>query len=1507
DWREVVDIYPLSPMQQGMLFHSLYAPDSGVYLEVFHCTLQGHLDLPTFCQAWQQVIDGHEIFRTAFRWGDLEVPLQIVRQQVELPFTYHDWQDTDAPQLADFLARLQQTGLDLATAPLMQLHLIQLTPTQYHFVWIHHHILLDGWSLSTVLQQVFANYERSIEGLPALVTPTPAYQTYIAWLQQQDLSQAAGFWQQELQGFTTPTPLPSTKTDNVGSSEVELLLSPDLTQQLESFARSNHLTASNLVQGAWGMLLSRYSGDREVLFGVTFSGRPPTLAGVESMVGLFINTLPMRMDVAGELEIVPWLQTLQAKQLAASQYTYSPLVDIQRWSDLPSGVQLFNSLVVFENYPVSSALQQPVSSLEITDVRGSEQTNYPLTLIAIPGSQLSLKINYDRSLFEHETVLRMLGHLEVLLAGAIDPTATTIGELPLLTSVEMQQLLTEWNQPSVPYPQQCFHEIFSNHAARTPDAIAVVADERQLTYAELDARANRLAHYLQSLGVGPEIIVGLCVERSIAAIVGILGILKAGGAYVPLDPAYPKARLDYIATDAQIAMLLSQTDLQAQIPTVDTVVWLDRDWPTIEQSSSVAPTLDRSDDLDRLAYVIYTSGSTGQPKGVMVTHRGLGNLVAVQQELLQVTPQSKVVQFASLSFDASVWEICMALGNGATLYLGSRDTLLPGADLQQFLQTHSITHALLPPSALAVMPQNDFPHLQHLVVGGEACPAPLIDRWAPGRHFYNAYGPTEATVVGTIAICQPQMGQPPIGRPLTNTTAYILDGQQRLMPAGIGGEIYLGGVNLARGYLNRSELTAEKFIDHPWIPGARLYRTGDWGRYRTDGQIEYLGRIDHQVKIRGFRIELGEIEAVLVQHPDILQVVAIARTLESGRQQLVAYLVGQPAAQSHPPSIGDLRAFMSSRLPDYMVPAAFVFIPELPITPNGKVDKAALPDPDLSEALSADYVAPQSEIEDRLAQIWAEVLGLPQVGIRDNFFELGGDSILSLQIVARAHQLGWQLTPKQLFTHQSIAELATVVGFGTGIQAAQTPVVGEVPLTPIQHWFFAQDLPRPHHFNQSVLLAVPSDIEPVVLEQALQHLVFHHDALRLQFIPNAGSWQQYNAPPDAQVQLQIEDLSALPAGDRLQAIADRGTLLQASLDLGAGLLLAASLFKMGEGSDRLLIVIHHLAVDGVSWRILMSDLQTAYQQGLAGQTLQLPPKTTSFQYWAQQLSNYSHTADLQAARDYWQSLPVVPSLPIDGTLQSTTHTVEQAEAIAVSLDAATTQVLLQTVPTAYQTKIHEVLLTAVVLAFQQWTGRSSLYLDLEGHGREELFADVDLSRTVGWFTTMFPVQLVLPALDLGTALIAVKEQVRQVPDGGMSYGLLRYLNPSMGGLGDVPAAQVSFNYLGQFSQETSADEGWQLTADSGGDEQSLQAARSHLVEVNAVILAGELQVNWTYSPQVHLPATIDKLAADFLAALRSLISHCQAPDAGAYSPTDFPEADLDGDELAAILDDFSTL
>ncbi len=1032
--KQVEDIYPLSPMQQGILYHVLLNDHAGLYVPQVVLSLTGLTDVAAFRAAWQRAVDRNSVLRTGFQWEQREQPFQVVYRQVALCWQQQDWRLLPADQrnLEQFLEQDRRQKFNLKAAPLMRLTLIQTDDTDYELVWTQQHLILDGWSAGLVLQQVFADYHQQA------ISPSRPYRDYIAWLQLQDRSAAQAFWQAQLQGFTTATQLPRTRQagHHSGWGEQMLTLQPATTATLKSLAQQHHFTLNILIQAAFGLLLSRYSNETDLLFGATVAGRPAALLGSESMVGLFINSLPVRLKIPAQADLISWLQQLQIQQAEAMQYDYSPLFDIQDWSEIPRGTPLFDSLLVFENYPIDPALLQHRSGLQLTQVQSVEWTSLPLTLVVSASDQLTFRLKFERQRFDLDIVTRLLRHLQTLLTSIAANPSQPIADLPLLSQAEQQQI-HRWNQTQTDCPQICLHQLLEAQFRLVPDAVAVVFEQQYLTYAQLNSRANQLARYLQSSGVQPEAPVGIYLDRSLDLAIAILAVLKAGATYVPLDPSYPVERLKFMLSDAQIQQVLSHSSLDpaiasdAQAPVE--MIALDCLWGEI--SNWPSSNLDLPVLLDQSAYILYTSGSTGRPKGVINSHRGLVNRLIWMQQEYHLTPADRVLQKTPCGFDVSVWEFFWPWLAGATLVIAKPDAHRDSAELAQVIELQQITTLHFVPSMLqAFLEVSDLTGcaaIQQIICSGEALPTDLANRCLSrlNASLHNLYGPTEAAIDVSYFRVTPEvqtLPSVPIGRPISNLQLYILDCHHNAVPVGATGELYIAGIGLARGYLNRPELTAEAFIPNPFLnpdqPNrlqlSRLYKTGDLACYLPNGAIQFLGRSDSQVKLRGLRIELDEIAALLNRHAAVQQ--AVVALSSEPHPHLVAYLVSAPAEPPVPQP--ELLQFLRPHLPDFMLPTRFLWLDCLPLTPNGKLDRRALPLPD---APMRQILPPRNPIEAIIAAIWAEVLQLESISIDDSFFDLGGNSLIATRINSRLRQAFQLDIPlRSLLERPTVAALA---------------------------------------------------------------------------------------------------------------------------------------------------------------------------------------------------------------------------------------------------------------------------------------------------------------------------------------------------------------------------------------------------------------------------------------------------------------------------------------------------
>ncbi|MFS0516530.1 amino acid adenylation domain-containing protein [Nostoc sp. UIC 10607] len=1557
---------PVSFAQERVYFIEQLAPSMSAYQFQESLRFKGYLNISILEQSLSEILRRHEIFRTTFPAVEGKL-VQLIHPPQAVVLTVIDLQNFPKAEQEAEVERLTdeaiQKPFDISQLPLIRWKLLKLSDQEYVLVHVEHHMVHDGWSFNLFLRELLTLYQAFSEGKPSpLAEPSLQFADFAHWQREWVLTEPAqaqlDYWKQKLSGIPPllelpGAPRPAEQSYQGGMLRMELPL--DVCEALRNMGRQEGVTLFMSMFAVFVTMLYRYTGQEDLCVGSGVANR--RWRETEGLIGMIVNNIVLRTDVSGNptfRELLAQVRQVTLEGYSNEDLPFDKVVEALKPERNLSYNPLFQVMFSFHDALLPD-LNLPGLTIKQHEALNNKSAKFDLDVVVMPRSEqrvgrnskdeakgietegITLVWEYNSDLFDAATIERMMGQYQTLVEGIVANPDRRISQYPLLTPQQQHQLLVDWNQTKAAYPEgKCIHQLFEEQVNKTPDAVAVQFEGQKLTYRQLNEQANQLAHYLKSLGVKPDCLVAICIERSLEMIVGLLGILKAGGAYVPLDPAYPAERLRDIVNDAHVQILVTMQ----QWATVEAehclqMVCLDTQKALISGQSRENP--ESKVVASNLAYVIYTSGSTGKPKGVLIEHHSLVNFTQTAIAEYKLTEcdayggqSQRILQFASISFDAAAEEIYPCLSSGGTLLLRNEEMLQSvSAFIQQSKQWEltvwdlptAYWHLLVSELASENLSLPDS--LRLVIIGGERVLPEKVAMWhqlvGNNPQLVNSYGPTETTVVATLSDLSENAlnrQEVSIGKPISNVQVYVLDKYLQPVPIGVPGELHIGGAGVARGYLNRPELTAEKFISNPFEKAEenKLYKTGDLVRYQPDGNLEYLGRIDSQVKIRGFRIELSEIETILDQHHQVTQAVVIAREDIPGNKRLVAYVVGNEGQVK----IDEIRQFLKQKLPPYMVPSAFVTLDQLPITPNGKLDYRALPAPDTSDRnLDLGVVVPRTPIEERLAAIWAEVLRQPNISIYDNFFELGGDSIISIQMISKANLAGLQLTPKQLFQYQTIAELATVVGTTSQIKANQGLVTGSVPLTPIQHWFFEQNLPDVHYFNQSALLEIPSDTQPELLKQVLQQLLLHHDVLRSRFVLETNPPQQINDAPQETVPFTIVDLSALSPEAQQTAIKAKDAELQASLNLSSGEIVRVALFHLGMNQpSQLLFVIHHLVVDGISWRILLEDLATAYQQVSRGEAIKLSPKTSSFQEWANRLQEYSKSEPIARELDYWLSSfeSNIAPLPIDyhfdfsarryanaqyKPFEKESNKLSSNDSFTLFLNEDETRALLQDVPAAYNTQINDILLTALVQSFSQWTGKKSLVVDLEGHGREDLFEDVDLSRTVGWFTTLFPIQLELSSVDQLGDLKLVKEKLRRLPKHGIGYGILRYLNQDAAvhnKFQNLPQAEVSFNYLGQFDQVLSASAMFGSVKE-WKSEQSKRGYRSHLLAVSGLIHSGKLEIDFAYSDKLHKCSTIEKLAFGFMKALRNLIARCQSTESQGYTPSDFSAAKLNQKQL----------
>ena len=1466
--------YPLTALQAGMLFHEIHGI-TGVDIEQMLVRTDESIDVDAFTRAMIALVQRHPVLRTRFVWDTEEDPYQelvddavpAVRVSARHNVREHEREDDVRQCLHDD----RTEGLTLAVAPPVRAMVLAYGDGDTRLLLSIHHALVDGRCFPILLEDLFAYYDAYVRGEEVDTSPTRLpYREFVEWSVAQDHDTASRqYWTTRLAGFTAPTPLMVDTLPDRGQDPLawqdDVACTPEETRALETMAQRCGVTVHTIVQAAWSVLLARYSAETDIVFGGTRACRKSAIAGVEDAVGLFINTLPVRASVEPDTPLSTLLHELREQWVAMRAHEHTPLSRVQAWSDVEKGQPLFDSILVFETFDLGERMRALGDAWARRDVSLYERTNFPITVAAYHGTErLRLKIEYDPAKFSAATIRRMLGHLHALLAQFPAAPDAPVRTFALVTPTELQALHATWATPrSFPVPGT-LAEWFARQVTQSPDRPAMRFEGRAWSYLELDAAANRVAHALiQQHGIQRGDIVAMCVERSAEIVIGILGILKAGAAYLPIDLAYPAERLQWMLEDAAAPVLLTQAALVHRLPPSVAQVMTFETIAANEALPNTAPLL--TTDPDDLAYVIFTSGSTGKPKGCRVTHRNVVRLMTATEPWYQFGAQDVWTLFHSFAFDFSVWEIWGALLYGGCVVVVPYDVTRSPDDFLALLAREQVTVLNQTPSAFRQLIAAEERAglsaralaLRYVIFGGEALELESLRPWF-ARHgdqhpqLVNMYGITETTVHVTYRpIGQADLASGSVvGRPIPDLEIHLLDPTGHPVPIGVPGEIFVGGAGVTAGYLNRPELTAARFLPHPFREGERLYRTGDVARFLPNADLEYLGRSDDQVKIRGFRIELGEIQAVLLRHPAVRE--AFVTVLGSGSdKRIVAYLVGDREAGT----LTALREFCGAAMPPYMIPAAIVYLDRFPLTNNGKIDRKALPVPDDStrERSAATYVAPRDGAEALLAQIWARALKLDRVGRDEDFFELGGDSILSIQIVSQARRAGIRLTPRDLFEKRTIQRLVADQDAAAPVDSARlAPIGGPAPLTPIQRWFFAHTLPDPNHWTQAFLLNLARPLESADLQAAFASLCRTHAALRTAFRDG---------------EQRVNDAPAFVYRDVTEAI-DDATLetccldAQRALRVAEGIMLSVVHFT---ARQQLYLAIHHLAVDGVSWRILLEDLEAL----LTGRTPE--PVPTPFVNWAHHLRELANEPTIAVQGPWWATQARAFRLVPDGPARTTT--VGETRSVTVRLSAAETAALTgQAVPGA-KAQLEEVLLASVMGSIADRTGQPDVAIDLESHGRREQ-SPFDLSRTVGWFTTIYPLAVSLGAnMPLRERIERTQRALRAVPERGFAFGLLQL---------DVPSRDVLFNYLGRFDQVTAESTLFSFASEDSGAWYDAGSSRSHLLEINSWIKEGCLEFTWTFAGVPD--ALVSDMAHASVEALRAFAAGAPASAGAALLP-----------------------
>lgn len=1486
----IKDIYPLSPMQKGMLFHTGYE-QCETYFEQSLISIQGNINIQKLEQRFQSVVNKYDILRTVFECSYGEEPLQVVLENRKATIEYEDLtqmeKETQKIFIDEFMETDRKRGFQLDSDLLIRMKAFHVKENRLELVLSFHHIILDGWSWGIVLQEIFAgDKQKEFQESDTDIECIP-YIKYIQWIEQQKKEEAERFWRNYLAGFdgTGQLSAKSRSTKEIDRKEYSITTSKGTMQSVGTIARNSKITISTLLQTIWGFLLYRYTSTKEVLFGTVVSGRECDLDRIEEMVGVFIHTLPIRLEfekVESLLEAAGQLQQISTELYC---YSYLSLSEILKLGHLETNA--FDTIMAIENYPVRPDQFSRYTNCEILDIKTFEQTNYDMTLVLLPGEHLTLNFIYNANRYDMQFIQHIASHFINILDVLSQKPSIKCSEIELLSIDEINQILYQFNKKTETVKKticQRFDEVVHEHSEKT----ALIFGETNMSYSELDKRANQVAHTLINGGVMPGQITAILVEHNIETVIGIMGIIKAGSAYLPIDVHLPQERVEQMLKDGRPVVVLNA--YEEKVPEYINYTFSLFQPESISQDTSNPKVLSQVNDL---AYLMYSSGTTGKPKGIAIEQRGILRLV-LNADYIDFGQVSTVLQTSSLVFDAATLEIWGTLLNGLTLVIATKETILETQKLADYIKCFHVDTMWLTSSLFNQIARENvevFETISFLLVGGDVVSPKNIakvQKINPNIKIINGYGPTENTTFSTCyRIERNHYENIPIGHPINGSTAYLFDQEMHLVPVGAVGEIYVGGEGLAREYINSPDLTDEKFCMNPYVSGERLYRTGDQARWLPDGNIEFLGRFDNQVKIRGFRIELNEIENAFRSMEFVQNVVVTITKDDMGNKNICAYLVTQSII-----TIEELKKGLKRVLADYMIPTQYVFLDKIPLTSNGKVDWGALPQAEPISTSHNDYVKPSDSKEEELVKLWQQVLGVEKIGVLDDFFDLGGDSIKAIQAVAKAKKSNLVFCVKDIFECRTIQALKSRVR-NISKQVEQGLVEGRVALTPIQRWLL-QENKSVDQFNQAIMLYSREPVDTGRLKEALVAVMEHHDALRMQFEWQEDTWiQSIRGMSEDILQFQVFDERF--ERNPIESIREEAELIQKSMNIREGALVKAIVFQTEEG-DHILIVIHHLVVDGVSWRILLEDISTAYQLAVERKKITLPYKTDSLMDWTKALNTYANELMQEKEKIYWRNagevLKKASKIPKDfvttSRLQDTTLELES------ELTMERTEQLLTNAHRRYGTRMNDLLLSALVIPLCEWSEQHEIAINLEGHGREEIIPGMDISRTVGWFTSMYPLVIQIRDLsDIGGTIKQVKEYIRKIPNNGIGYGIMKYLTEE--GIFMDSSPEISFNYLGQF--ENSYEAGFLTSSMPIGTCIGKRYNRPFAIDINCKVENGKFKVYVAYNSLEYREDTISRLLNSYMDCLVSIIAHCLKEATKEYTPSDFGNDQMEIEEL----------
>ncbi len=1490
------NLFPLSFAQRRLWFLDNYEPGSPLYNIPCGFKIEGYLEPGILEQALKVVIERHEILRTSFKAHEEEA-VQVIHPSMPVAIQIEDLTLTEDLKPEEKAVKLAtedaQQPFDIYQGPLFRMKLFKIKDDEHVFYINFHHIIADGWSVNIFIQDLAAVYDALLMNKPVSLKDMPIqYVDFAAWQRSffngEQMQKQLSYWKNQLAGvpfldLPTDRSRPSIHTPH--GTILSSSFDQQLTGEIKNFCKEQKSTLFMTLLAVFAILLYKYSRQKDMAIGTMIANRQ--YEELEPIIGFFSNTIAVRLDLSENPPFIDFLESVRHVTMEAYDNQDIPFEKLVEELNPPrdlSRTPIFQTMFIMQPKTEPTVVRQNLKFIQLGFDSRTSKFDLTLYMKEINGCLLA-DMEYNTDLFDAVTIKRMLNHLKILAKAMISCPAKRIADYTFLSEAERDTMLSDWNATDIEWDDFLpLYRLFEKQVQATPDNTAVSfydisGVQKTYSYRELNAQANRLAAKLKQWGAGVETHIGVYLDRKAEILIALLGILKNGSTYIPLDPQYPAERINYMLTDSQAAIVITDEDHQTkEFPPTVQVFYLNVAASEFLAADDANPETEIA--LTNLAYIIYTSGSTGQPKGVQIPHRALVNFLKAMQKQFQLGVSDTLLSVTTFCFDIAGLELYLPILTGAKVVIVSQDIAADGLRLHEALINTKTTMMQATPATWHLLINSGWQGNNALTIlcGGEALAAELASELVfRAKSVWNMYGPTETTIWSTMT--EVKAGKITIGTPIANTQVYILDEQLQPVAAGIPGEILIGGLGVARGYLNRLELTAAKFIPDMFRrkDGGFLYKTGDLARFLPNGQIECLGRIDFQVKVRGYRIELGEIEAAVAKHPKVLQNITIVDQNQACNKRLVSYIITNNG-ETIP--IKELRDFLKNILPNYMIPEFFVFLDAFPLTPNGKMNRQALPEPVYQRDMNnADYLPPRNELEKKLVKIWQDVLGIESISISDNFFEMGGNSLLVMRIITLARNEGMEISPKQLFKNQTIAELSGEVG-KTKINAEQGVVSGEVIMTPFQYYFF--EVMRPddiRYYTLAPILEMEESFEPELVIQVLKELFKQHDALRFRLHWQGEERLLYIAEPEDTVPFSIYDLSSLPEEEPAAQEDKLFNALMLKLDLRNGSHLLTALINYGAADkNRIMMVGHYLPLDMQSWMILLEDFARAYEQLKRGDVIRLGAKTTSVKLWGERLYEHAQSDEIKKELSFWTREPEheYGLLPVDfpageNNFGSTVY-------VGNELSEIETHTIMAIAKHNADFQPNDLLVTALLLILNRHTGKTSWLIDLLAHGREPLFDDLDLSRTIGWFGTIFPVLFELAAAnDRLATCISIKKQISAIPNNGLGYNMLKYYcqdQTIVDQLAAKPKPEIYFNYMGPVTPPMSKIK---MVNFKGGYFYDIKPKRPHLIQITASVENdGKMHLAWAYSKNVHKEETIKQWAQDYLDELKSLITMCSA-------------------------------